>query len=1178
VKHSLRDVVVGIVVFVVSVGWAWAQVESGQLAGTVSDPSGAVVPAAMVSVKNIGTNAIRTVKTEANGSYVVSALQPAVYEVTIDAKGFSLYTSQLEITVGGHVTLDVKMSLTGEKTNVEVVAAGGAQVNTQTQELSQVVNQQQVSQMPSLSRNPYDFVALAGNVSAGDAANSGDSRSNNTYQNGPSQTRGVGYSINGQRNSGTEVLLDGAENISVFADTIGVYVPINAVQEFRVTTSNFEAQYGRASGGVVNVSTLAGTNGLHGSVWEFNRLAAYTSNTETNDQINSAFLANGGTGQLPAPKGGFTRNQFGFAVGGPIVKDKLFFFGSTEWTRVRSSAVLTAAVPTPQFLALSAPNVQSFFNTYGGGKTFNSIQTFQSGPAGIGSITGVPDGTPVFSLVPYTAPANAGGGVPQNTFNVVGRFDYNLNASTQMFFRYVNYNEVDEIGSLFASPYSQYNVGQGEFNTAYLLSISHVFNPSMVTNTKLSFSRLNNPQTYNTALQNTPTLVASVNAQVPTTTTFIQFPGFYDFNPAVGGLPAGGPTNTIQWNQDLNWTKGVHSMQFGLQLLYIQENQAYGAYAQASEQLGANSIGGIQNMVTGDLATFQAAVSPNGALPCVLNPYTNTLTQTAGCSVTLPATSPSFARSDRFHDWAVYAQDSFKITPRFTFNYGVRYEYYGVQHNNNESLDSNFYYGSGANYFEQIRNGQVYTTPNSPIGKLWSPQYGTVAPRIGFALDVFGDGRTSLRGGYGISYERNFGNVTFNVIQNPPNYAVIVLNGSATNPIPVTNSNTGPLAGSSGSVPLPPTSLRNIDENIRTAQTQFFSLALERELAVNTMVSLNYAGARGLHLYDIKNINGLGSGNVFAGDPLSDANGNVALTRLNNQYSNINNRGSEGNSYYHALNIQFQMTNLHRMGLSLVANYTLAHATDELSTSFSETAGAFNLGYTDPFNPSLDHGNGDLDIRHRFVLAPLYQTPYYANGHSPLKQALFGWQVTGIYTVRTGTPFSYYDTTNDSQAGQGYNIPRYVPTSPIPQHTFTTTNGASGQGINAFVIANLPPAYSFANPALAIPGFPNGISDWGPYPAGMTARNSFRGPGAWNFDAAVSKVLPIHEQINLVFRAEGFNLLNHHNLYIQETRNDVANVGDGVPLPITASKGGVGNNGGANDERRFGQFSLAINF
>ncbi len=363
-------------------------------------------------------------------------------------------------------------------------------------------------------------------------------------------------------------------------------------------------------------------------------------------------------------------------------------------------------------------------------------------------------------------------------------------------------------------------------------------------------------------------------------------------------------------------------MQYGAQILYIQANNAYGAYAQAEEQIGNNRTTGLNNLVTGNLFQFQAAVNPNGALPCVQNPYTLALTQTAGCSINLPATSPSFARSNRFHDWAVYAQDSFKMTPKFTFNYGLRYEYYGVQHNNNRNLDSNFYYGPGSGYVQSVRSGQVYTTPNSPIHSLWSPTYGAVSPRIGFAYDIFGNGKSAFRGGYGISYERNFGNVTFNVIQNPPNYAVIVINNTV-----ITNSNSGPLGGSSGSVPLPPTSLRNVDQNIKTAQTQFWDAAIEQQLARNTLVSLQYAGARGIHLYDIKNINALGGGNVLLGDPTTDGHGNQGLTRLNNQYSNINNRGSHGDSYYQAMNIQFQTTNYRNSGLSLVANYTVAHAT-----------------------------------------------------------------------------------------------------------------------------------------------------------------------------------------------------------------------------------------------------------
>jgi Carboxypeptidase regulatory-like domain len=1144
---------------------AYAQ-ENGQLTGVVTDATGAGIPGVVITATNVGTSASRTTTTTNNGSYIFVGLPPATYTVATEAKGgFSPYKAQAEITVGGKLTLDIKLSVGSANAVVEVSAVGGDQVNTTTQELSQTVDRQQISQLPSLTRNPYDFVALSGNISSGDNTAAGKSQN--------ITSRGVGYSLNGQRSTGTEILLDGVENIAVFGEGVGIVVPLDAVQEFSVITSNFQPEFGRASGGIVNVTTRVGTNAFHGTVWEFNRLSAYTSNTETNDAQGN-------------PKGTYTRNQFGGFIGGPIIKDKLFFSASTEFIRVRSAASLTAAVPTSQFLATTAPNVQAYFNAFAGSQNFNYLSTSTNAQMGAASNTSDPSGLfypnlpanlPVLGVVGFQAPADAGGGIPQNTYNVTGRVDYNLGEKTQMFFRYVDYNEADQTGGNFASPYSQYNVGGTVQNQAYLLSTAHEFNPSISTITKLSFSRFNTSYSYNTSLQNVPTLFAGANAVDPVSGNGVNLPGFYNTNPANGGLPFGGPQNTVQINQDLNVIKGKHSMQYGGQILYIQDNNAYGAYAQADEQLGNSPTQGLQNLETGNLFEFQAAVNPNGALPCVANQYTGALTQTPGCSITLPATSPAFARSERFHDWAVYGQDAWKATPKTTINYGVRYEYFGVQHSNHPDLDSNFFFGgdgsvTGAN----IRSGQVLTSPNSPVHGLWSPQYGTVSPRIGFAYDLFGDGKSSIRGGYGISYERNFGNVTFNLIQNPPAYAVVVIS-EAQNPV-VTNSNSGPLAGT-GSVPLPPTSLRNVSQNIRTAQTQFWSLAVERQLAPNTIVSLEYTGSRGLHLYDIKNYNGIGSGNVLLGDPVTDPNpadadpvsgAPQALTRLNPQYSNINNRGSNGDSYYHGMNVKFESHNLYHSGVSLVANYTLSHETDDLSTTFSESNNAFSLGYTDPFNPALDHGNGDLDIRQRFVIAPIYRTPSISSSRL-LNEVAGGWQVTGIYTVRTGTPFTYFDFTNNAS---GYNIARYTPASGVvPQHTFKKIpGGVAANGPNLYTVGNLPDANSFGNPNLL------GASDWGPFPATMTARNAFRGPGAWNFDASVSKVFPIHEQVNLEFRAEGFDVLNHHNLYILAADNFVFGTSgfDPGPFPIQAQKGGVA--GGANDERRFGQFALKINF
>jgi outer membrane receptor protein involved in Fe transport len=1154
---------------------AYGQAEAGTVSGTVKDATGAVVAGATVTAKNLATSAERTVQSSDDGQYNIPGLNPGIYEVTVANAGFAAFKGRVEVTVGGRATLDAQLSVSNQVTTVEVIAEGGTAINTQTQELSQVIDSEQVAQLPSLTRNPYDFIALAGNISNGDR----------TAQGGDQSTtgRGVNFAINGQRESGTEVLLDGVENVDLFGAAFGEQIPIDAVQEFRVLTNNFDAQYGRASGGVVNLTTKSGSNAWHGSGWEFNRLSSYTANT----------FANAVTG---APKGTYTRNQFGYALGGPIKKDKLFFFQNTEWTRVRSNAVLQAYVPTPQFLALTSASTQAYFNAYGANSfTFANTIAKTTDPASGkpavgttlgnkgGAFAGIPDGTPVFGQVNYNAPSDSGGGVPQNTHRILGRLDYNLNNKTQMFFRYALENIVDFNGSDFSTPYSKFNVGDSQYNNSGLLSINHSYTNSLFSNSKISFSRIIIQQTYDPTAQNVPELLLSNGATVNGLPT--QFPGLWAQFAGAGGEPFGGPQNVLQLNHDLSWTKSAHTMRFGGAYNYQQLNKAYGAYAQALELVGTSTAGGLDGMVNGTLAIFQAAINPQGKFPCPKD-ASGALVVTASCTLTLPATSPSFSRSYRFQDWATYAEDSWRLTHRFTFNYGVRYEYYGVQHNGNQQLDSNFYFGSGSTAYQRVRNGSVQIAPNSPVGGMWHPSYGTVGPRLGFAYDVFGDGKTSLRGGYGISYERNFGNVTFNAIQNVPNYLSVQIAGASNGGI--TTSNFGPFGGSSGSVPIRPSSLRHINQDIRTAQTQFVSLALERQVTRRTVLALEYSGAHGIHLYDIAAFNSLGGGQVYLGDPLPGSilpSGQTqALTRANQQYSGINTRGSNGASHYSALNVRFQSQNLYNTGLSLVTNYTWSHSTDDLSSTFSDgTGGASNgignLGYLDPRNPRLDWGSSDYDIRHRAVISPIWTTPWLKSGKGWEGHALGGYTLSGIFTARTGTPFSIFDTTHSLNAGSGYGIPRYIPVSPITSyHTGTPVSG--GPGTNNFTVLSLPGG-SFAplNSAL-------GISDFGPYPGNMTGRNAFRGPGAWNLDLAIGKSFTLTERMKLEFRAEGFDLLNHHNYYVNALNLDANNFGVnsvGVPIPVvvTALKGGLGTNnvsGVNHDERRFGQFALRLNF
>jgi hypothetical protein len=266
--------------------------------------------------------------------------------------------------------------------------------------------------------------------------------------------------------------------------------------------------------------------------------------------------------------------------------------------------------------------------------------------------------------------------------------------------------------------------------------------------------------------------------------------------------------------------------------------------------------------------------------------------------------------------------------------------------------------------------------------------------------------------------------VTFNVIQNPPNYAVLAVKPTDIGtPIPITNSNFGPLSQPLGTVALPPTSLRAVDPHISTAYAHMYSLAYEQQMGANTVLSLEYSGSRGMHLYSISDFNRNGSGVVYGGlDPTVV----LPTSRLNPQFTGINWRGSNGDSYYHALNVRVQSTNFASLGLTLSANYTWAHAVDDLSTTFSEVQNsAANLGYLDPFHPGIDRGNADFDIRHRLSLSFVYEPPIGKDSTGWKREVLGGWSIAPIFTANTGSPFTVYDCTNAIEY-----CPRYTPATP----------------------------------------------------------------------------------------------------------------------------------------------------
>lgn len=1091
------------------------------------DPTGAAVSGAKVTAQSVATGATRSVTTSGDGTYAMTNLLPGDYTVSVTTPGFAPTERRVAVAVGSRVGQDFKLQVASTSTTVEV-SETTTQVNTETQTLSQVVTENEIKELPNLTRNPYQFVALAGNVS--DAGMG---------------TRGAGVSINGQRESSTNILLDGASNNDEFAAQIGQQIPLDAVQEFSVLTSNFTAEYGRASGGIVNVATKSGSNDFHGTAYEFNRVSGLSSNSFQNN-------ANG------VGKSTFTRNQFGYSAGGPIKRNKLFFFSSTEWIRVRSAQTNFAWVPTPELIALTPANAQAFFQAYGqlrstgsviGNITRNGLAALGGDPcAGLGCAS-LPFNVPLFNHVAYNVPTDAGGGYPQNTYMTVNRIDYNLSDRTQIYGRYALYSEDQEAGGLSNSPYANYDLGQTFFNHNGLISVIHTFSPSLVSQSKAVFNRLTNLQQGITSRGVVPTMYANRTGPVVIGSDDILYPGYNPSTPGNGGA-FGGPQNLLQLYEDLTYTKGKHSFRFGGTYDYQRDNRTYAAYQTAVDSLAASTGLGpaLSGLMAGQFVDIRVAVDPQGKFPCAVNP--------TNCNVTLPVSAPNFSRSNRYHEFAIYGQDSWKLKPTITINLGVRWEYFGVQHNKNANLDANWY-APGVGFADDnlgnyLRSGAIQVAPQSSVGGLWNPNWTNFGPRIGVAWDVFGDGKSSFRAGYGIGYERNYGNVTFNLIQNPPNYAVLGVPG------PITTDNFGPLAGSGGTLPLPTVGARIVNPDIKTAYAHMWNVSFERQFMHDLVWSIEYSGTKGVNLYSISYPNQAGFGNYALGDPCTgiQPDGSTdCTTRPNKGYSDaVGYRGNQGFSIYHGLNNRVRITNFRRTGLDLVVNYTWSHAIDNMSSTFFEAAGVSNqygnnnittnnglfvTGLLDPYHPGLDRGDAEFDVRHRVALAGNWRIP---TGNKPgiYNLLLGGWSLNPLFTARTGQPFSVFDS---SASLLPLNTQRATFSGPVPN----TGNGLVATGTpDTYNYLTFTPAQITHIPFALAPG-----SQW---PASMSGRDAFRAPGWWNLDIGVYKDTKITERFSVQLRAEVFNLFNHANLYVTGASADV-----GSGNAVTACYGCTGS-------------------
>ncbi|HUL79675.1 MAG TPA: TonB-dependent receptor [Vicinamibacteria bacterium] len=1084
---------------------AAAQTELGKISGTVTDQSGAVLPGVTVNLKSVGRASTRSTVTNAQGEYVFASLVPGPYEVTAELSGFSTKQTKTTVPVGATVAVNVQMTVGAQTEVITVVGETAAAINTSTQDISTTISETQIRELPTITRNPYDLVQLSGQAT-------GDNESN----------RGTGYSINGARSASTNVLLDGSANNDEFVAAVGQAVPLDSVQEFSVITSNFSAQYGRATGGIVNVATKSGTNQFRGTAYDFYRSDGLSTNTFNNK-------ANG------IEQGQFSRHQVGFSLGGPLVKDKVHFFTSGEYIRVRSSDTQISWVPTPEFIAASGAATQAFFNAYGGGATINGATLTRGQVSGIlgtaaGPFNSLPADLPVFGQVRKSLPHDAGGGDPQDNYQLVARMDFSLSSSTQAYVRYA-YQKLDaQPGTNSSSPYNGYDTAYLNHNNNILGSLTHVFSSTFTSQTKVVWNRLLSDQPLNGPAQ--PTLYMNPTTPVRLQGYRIAFPGYLPWNPG-SAIPFGGPQSLLQLYQDFNVVKGKHDIRFGGSYTHIADDRTFGAYEGAVEDLNTSqtAIPSLDNFVTGNLKRFQVAIDPAGY---------------PGGTYTTPVGVPSFLSNNTYNEFAVYGQDTWSVSDRVKVNLGLRYEYYGPQTKSSPKYDSNFYYSdpscsvntsSPTQLIDCIRGGQVLPTNESPIGSLWKADWNNFAPRVGVAWDVNGDGKTSVRAGYGMAYERNFGNVTYNVLFNPPEYLVASIDAPTdVKSMPVFSDNQGPFGGIAGvTKTIPAGSLRHVDQNIVTAYSHFYSVSLQREILPNTTASIEYTGSTGRNLYDLADPNKRGAALVYEG--IGTAN-----QRPITQYAAFNTRGNRGRSQYNGVTLGIDTHKLGSTGLQFTAKYTYSVSKDNLSSTFSDSGNDFNLGYLDAFDPMLDYGYSGYDVRHRVIFAGIWELPIARNATGATKTFLGGWQLNWILTARSGYPFTLFDCTN----GLGYCMRAEDPVG----ISRSATSGSGTGNPNEFSLLDLTPlaasAGGYVNPI-------TGNSDFGPYPADMTKRNDFRGPGYWNADLSLSKRFRFGDHYALQIRAEAYNVFNHANMYAVTGNADLSSFTE-----ITGFKGYTG--------------------
>lgn len=1024
--------------FLSSIGLA--QRVTGAIDGRITDASGAILPGVEVTITNESTAQARVVVTNESGLYNVPLLVSGTYSVQASLPGFKTEVRRgviVEVDRNARVEIQLEVGEISEKIEV---TADAPLVQVDSSALGQVIDAQRVAQLPL---NGRDFLQLASLTPGVQPVSEGSNLS----------TQSGSVNVNGAREVFNNFMLDGIDNNDSGPAQLVIVPSVDSIQEFKVQTSNYSAEYGRSAGGLINVSTKSGSNSFHGSVYEFLR--------------NSAMDARNFFDNPSQPKLAFKRNQFGATLGGPIAQNKTFFFGAYERTVIRQPQSATARVPpaawrTGDFSSLATPLIDPLTGNPFPGNIIPQNRISPIGRAMLGLFP-MPNSSAVNNLVSVSK-------LTVDQDNVTGRVDHTLNDRDTMFVRYSYWNQPR------LEPYARSSTtigGYGVFlltrTQSLVLSETHVFSPSLVNELRVGYARLKGglfaeartrPEVKALALPGT-----RVFDQPDLRADFLEVPQVVmtGFNTVAYTGPQIRFDNMYDYIDNLSYTKGEHKLKMG-----FEGRRSHNNFHDANTPNGRYQF---ENRYTGN------------AVGDLLLGYPSQTTRQVGDMSTYGRT------------WYLsgFIQDDWRIGNKLTLNLGLRYEY---QSNGYTINDRKLTFDTKTGLSKIVGKGPVppdivpilEANPGIAIkdGTVprggWLDDRNNFAPRVGFAYDLAGDGKTVIRGGGGIFYVNIAQNKTFSATRGFPFFRINNVfastdrrnpNLSLSNPFPTELLSTGFVG-------------RSVDMNMRTGYMIQQNLNIQRQLDQATVFEIGYAGSKGNHLNRSRDLNAV---------PLGP--GSIASRRPYPRFSTILQLEASASSVYHSL--QLRLDRRFVAGTSVLGSYTWSKSLDD----DSDITGVSGGGQQNPYNLRDDKGNSVFDRTHRLSTAFLWELPVGRDLSGTAATFLKGWQINGIYTYASGQPFTPSLSGDNSLTATGADRPNLIGNAKLD-------NPDPAGWVNRAAFA-IPPLGQFGN----------------------AGRNHLRGPGTNNLDFAMFKSFSFRDIAQFAqFRAELFNITNHPQFFL----------------------------------------------